>query len=77
MNWKAFFKGFAAAVFGGAAASVTQIVTTQGTVQPKQIAIGAGIGGAGYRARLFDEIPACGRCYDSEGIINPTGTCRR
>jgi hypothetical protein len=34
MNWKAFFKGFAAAVFGGAAASITQIVVKPVRLSP-------------------------------------------
>ena len=45
MNWKAWFQGFAAAAIGGAATSVTKILTAPGAVQPKQVVIDAGIGG--------------------------------
>jgi ABC-type uncharacterized transport system permease subunit len=43
MNWKVWLQGLAAAVIGGAATSATHILA-EGAVQPKQIAIGAGMG---------------------------------
>jgi hypothetical protein len=44
VNWRAWLKGLAAAAIGGAAASATQMLSAQGTVPPKQLGIGAGVG---------------------------------
>jgi hypothetical protein len=44
MNFKTLLKGLASAAIGGAATTVTQILTTQSTPQLKQIGIGAGMG---------------------------------
>jgi hypothetical protein len=52
---KTWVKGFLAAAVGGAATSVTHVLSSPGAVQPKQLGIGAGVGAlvtvAAYLAR--------------------------